>query len=164
LCSNYLTDIVGLLDENKKKAGRRVIERYAKVLRDSFVLKERESNDDNAFIIRQNLKNVIETVLRNRPNPFFAAISPIIRSWAAVIAQITSNKAVWQPKVIVPARRAKELVIRDAGSEPSLRNRTLQQIVQAVNIATGGSNAVAARMMLNGDMVVTFWGDMDFKA
>jgi hypothetical protein len=61
-----VNDIGELLDEDKKKAGRRAIERYAKVLRDSFALKKRESNDnDNAPITRQNLKNVIETVLRN---------------------------------------------------------------------------------------------------
>jgi hypothetical protein len=120
-----VNDIVGLLDEDKKKAGRRAIERYAKVLRDSFALKERESNDnDNASITRQNLKNVIETVLRNRLNPSSAATSPIVRSWAAVIAQITSSEAAWQPRVIVLARRAKELVVRGAESEPSLRNRT----------------------------------------
>jgi hypothetical protein len=82
------------LDENKKEAGRKAIERYAKVLRDNFALKKRESNDDNnAFITRQDLKNVIKTVLRNRPNPSFAAISPIVRSWAAVTAQTTSSKA-----------------------------------------------------------------------
>jgi hypothetical protein len=116
-----VNDIVGLLNENKKKAGRRAIERYAKVLRDSFALKKRESNDnDNAPITRQNLKNVIETVLRNRSNPFFATIPPIVRSWAAVIAQITSSEAAWQPRVVVPVRRAKELVVRGAGSEPSL--------------------------------------------
>jgi hypothetical protein len=114
------------LNEDKKKAGRKAIKRYAKVLRDNFALKKRESNDDdNAPIIRQNLKNVIETALRNRLNLFSAAIPPIIRSWAAIIAQITSSEAAWQPRVIIPARRAKELVIRDTESEPSLRNRTL---------------------------------------
>jgi hypothetical protein len=91
-----VNDIVGLLDEDKKKAGRRAIERYAKILRDNFALKKRENNDDdNAFITKQNLKDVIETVLRNRLNPFFAAIPPITRSWAAVIAQITSSEAAW---------------------------------------------------------------------
>jgi hypothetical protein len=146
-----VNDIVELLDEDKKKAGRKAIERYAKVLRDSFALEKRESNDDdNAFITRQNLKNVIETVLQNRPNFFFAAIPPIVRNWAAVIAQTTSSEAAWQPRVVVPARRAKELVVRDAGSEPSLRNRTPQQIVQAVNTAT--------------DVVVIFRGDADFRA
>jgi negative regulator of replication initiation len=160
-----VNDIVGLLDEDKKKAERRAIKRYAKILRDNFALKKRESNDnDNAFITRQNLKDVIETVLRNRPNPFFAAIPPIIRSWAAVIAQITSNKAAWQPRVVVPAQRAKELVVRGAGSEPSFRNRTLQQIVQAVNTATGGSDAVVARTMFSGDVIIIFRGDADFRA
>jgi hypothetical protein len=89
-----VNDIIGLLNENKKKAGRRAIERYAKILRDNFALKKRESNDDdNAFITRQNLKNVIETALRNQLNPFFAATPPIVRSWVAVIAQTTSNEA-----------------------------------------------------------------------
>jgi hypothetical protein len=84
------------LDEDKKKAGRKVIERYAKLLRDNFALKKRESNDNNnAFIIRQNLKNVIEIVLRNQSNFFSAAIPPIVRSWAAIIAQITSSEAAW---------------------------------------------------------------------
>jgi hypothetical protein len=160
-----VNNIVGLLDENKKKAGRRIIEKYAKVLRDNFALKKRESNDnDNAPITRQNLKNVIETALRNRLNPFFAAIPPIIRSWAAIIAQTTSSEAAWKLRVVVPARRAKELVIRGAESEPSLWNRTPQQIIQAVNTATGGSDAVAARTMLNGDVIMTFRGDADFKA
>jgi hypothetical protein len=36
--------------------------------------------------------------------------------------------------------------------------------VQAVNTATGGSDAVAARIMLNGDVMVIFRGDADFKA
>jgi hypothetical protein len=118
-----VNNIVGLLNEDKKKAGRRAIEKYAKVLRDSFALKKRESNNDNnAPITRQNLKNVIEIALRNRLNSFFAAIPPIIRSWAAIIAQITSSEAVWQLRVVVPARRAKELVVRDAESKPSLRN------------------------------------------
>jgi hypothetical protein len=99
-----VNDIVGLLNENKKKAGRRAIEKYAKILRNSFALKKRESNDnDNAFIIRQNLKNVIETALRNRLNLFPAATPPIVRNWAAVIAQTTSSEAVWQPRVVVPA-------------------------------------------------------------
>jgi hypothetical protein len=113
------------LDEDKKKAGRKTIERYVKILRDNFALKKRGSNNnDNAFITRQNLKNVIETVLRNRLNPSFAAIPPIVRSWAAVIAQTTSNEAAWQPRVVVLARRAKKLVVRGAGSELSLSNRT----------------------------------------
>jgi hypothetical protein len=69
------------LNEDKKKAGRRAIEKYAKILRDNFALKKRESNDnDNGFIMKQNLKNVIETVLRNRPNPFSATIPPMVRS------------------------------------------------------------------------------------
>jgi hypothetical protein len=76
-----VNNIVGLLDEDKKEAGRRPIKKYGKILRDNFALKKRGNNDDdNASITRQNLKNVIEIVLRNRPNPFFAAIPPMVRS------------------------------------------------------------------------------------
>jgi hypothetical protein len=90
-----VNDIVRLLDEDKKKAGRRAIKRYAKVLCDNFALKKRESNNnDNTFIIRQNLKNVIKIVLQNRLNPFFVVISLMVRSWAAIIAQITSSEVV----------------------------------------------------------------------
>jgi hypothetical protein len=61
-----VNNIVRLLNKDKKKAGRKTIEKYAKILRDSFALKKRESNnDDNAPITGQNLKNVIKTVLRN---------------------------------------------------------------------------------------------------
>jgi hypothetical protein len=31
-------------------------------------------------------------------------------------------------------------------------------------MATGGSNAVAARTMFNGDVIMIFWGDADFRA
>jgi hypothetical protein len=90
--------------KSKVQAGAvTAIERYAKVLRDSFALKKRGSNDDdNAFVTRQNLKNVIEIALQNRPNSSSAAIPLIIRNWTAVIAQITSNKAAWQLRVVVP--------------------------------------------------------------
>jgi hypothetical protein len=75
----------------------------------------------------------------------------------------TSSDGAWQPKMVVPARQAKELVIRNPGTEPSLRNRTPQEIVQAVNTATSNSDAVAARMMLNDDVIVTFRNDADSK-
>jgi hypothetical protein len=67
-----VNEIVGLLDKNKKKAGRRAIERYAQILRDSFAAKKRRSSDNNdASITKRNLKNLLNTALRSRPNPLF---------------------------------------------------------------------------------------------
>jgi hypothetical protein len=65
-----VNEIVGLLDEDKKEAGRRAIERYAQVLRDSFAAEERRSSDsDDAPITKRDLKNLLDTALRSRPNP-----------------------------------------------------------------------------------------------
>jgi hypothetical protein len=65
--------------------------------------------------------------------------------------------------MVVPARRAKELVIRNPGTEPSLRNRISQKIVQAVNIATNNNNAIAAKTMLNSDVIIIFRNNANFK-
>jgi hypothetical protein len=125
-----VNEIVGLLDKDKKKADRKAIERYAQVLRDSFAAKKRRSSDsNNAPITKRNLKNLLDTALRSRPNPLSTGQPLFIHSWAAVAAPATSSDGIWQPKMIVPARRAKELVIRNPGTEPSLQNRTSQKIV-----------------------------------
>jgi hypothetical protein len=80
-----------------------------------------------------------------------------------VAAPATSSDETWQPKMVVPARRAKELVIRNPETEPSLRNRTPQKIIQTVNIATNNSDAIAAKTMLNNDVIIIFWNDANFK-
>jgi hypothetical protein len=59
-----VNEIVGLFDEDKKEAGRRAIERYAQVLRDSFAAEERKSSDSNdASITKRNLKNLFDIAL-----------------------------------------------------------------------------------------------------
>jgi hypothetical protein len=125
-----VNEIVGLLNENKKEAGRRAIERYAQILRDSFAAEERRSSDsDDAPITKRDLKDLLDTVLRSRPNPPSTGQPPFVYSWAAVAAPATSSDGAWQPKMVVPARRIKELVIRNPETESSLRNRTSQEIV-----------------------------------
>jgi hypothetical protein len=117
-----VNEIVGLFDKNKKEAGRRAIERYAQVLRDSFAAEKRRSSDNNdASITKRDLKNLLDTALRSRPNSPFTGQPPLVHSWAAVAAPAISSDGAWQPKMIVLARRAKELVIRNFGTEPSLR-------------------------------------------
>jgi hypothetical protein len=90
-----VNEIVGLFDKDKKKAGRRIIERYAQVLRDSFAAEKRRSSDNNdASITKRNLKNLFDTALRSRPNPPFIGQLPFVYSWTAVAAPATSsNKA-----------------------------------------------------------------------
>jgi hypothetical protein len=65
--------------------------------------------------------------------------------------------------MVVPARRSKELVVRGGSADANLRNRTPQNIIQAVNTAINGSNAVAAKTMLNGNVVIIFRNDAEPK-
>jgi hypothetical protein len=59
-----VNEIVGLLNENKKKAGCRTIERYVQVLRDNFATEKRKSSDSNdASITKRDLKNLFDTAL-----------------------------------------------------------------------------------------------------
>jgi hypothetical protein len=87
-----INEIVGLFNKNKKKADRRAIERYAQVLRDSFAAEERRSSDNNdAPITKRDLKDLLDTALRSRPNPPFIGQPPLVHSWAAVAAPATSS-------------------------------------------------------------------------
>jgi hypothetical protein len=90
-------------------------------------------------------------------------IPPQPGSWAAVAARPASSDGAWQPKIIIPARRSKELVVRGGSADVNLRNRIFQDIIQAVNTAIGGSDAVAARTMLNGNVVIIFRNDAEPK-
>jgi hypothetical protein len=65
--------------------------------------------------------------------------------------------------MVVPARRSRELVIRGCNAEAELRNRTPQEIVQAVNTATGKSDAIAVRIMFSDNVIVTFQTDAEPK-
>jgi hypothetical protein len=159
-----VNEIVGLFDEDKKEAGCKAIERYAQILRDSFAAKKRRSGDNNdASITKRNLKNLFDIVLRSRSNPPFTNQPPLVRSWAAVAAQAISSDGVWQPKMVVPARRARELVIRNLGTESSLRNRISQKIIQIINIITNNSDAITAKIMLINNVIIIFRNDANFK-
>jgi hypothetical protein len=159
-----VNEIVGLLDEDKKEVGRRAIERYAQVLRDSFAAEERRSSDsDNASITKRDLKNLLDTALRSRPNPPFTGQPSFVYSWAAVAAPATSSDGVWQPKMVVSARRAKKLVIRNLETEPLLRNRTPQKIIQAINTATNNNDAITAKTMRNNNVIIIFRNDANSK-
>jgi hypothetical protein len=48
-------------------------------------------------------------------------------------------------------------------TDANLRNRTPQDIVQAVYTAMGGNDAVTVRIMLNGNVVITFRNDAEPK-
>jgi hypothetical protein len=84
-------------------------------------------------------------------------------SLAAIAARAASSDGAWQPKMVIPARRSKELVVRENGAEVNLRNRTPQDIIQAVNTAIDGNDAIAVRIMQNGDVIIIFRNNAELK-
>jgi hypothetical protein len=65
--------------------------------------------------------------------------------------------------MVVPAKRSRKLVIRGCNAKAELRNRTSQEIVQAVNTAMGKNDAMIARIMLNDNVIITFQIDAEPK-
>jgi hypothetical protein len=81
------------------------------------------------------------------------------QSWASVAAggtQSGSERAAHAPKVVIPERRTREVVIRAPGQNDDLAKRTPVQVVEAVNKAIGTDSVVAARRMPSGDTILTF--------
>ncbi len=61
-----------------------------------------------------------------------------------------------EPQLVVPARNAREVIVRAKDATPDIRNRAAKDTLEAINKAIGSDAAVAARKMPSGDIVVTF--------
>src|SRR6201999_814316 len=106
----------------------------------------------------QRLHTKIDELAKALPKPITTAGRP---SWAAVVTGAAMQAgggggAKYAPKVVVPERRNREVVMRASGQREDLANRTAVQVVEAVNKAIGSEGAVAARRMRSGDTVLTF--------
>ena len=59
----------------------------------------------------------------------------------------------------VPKKFSREIVVRATGQTPDLANRTAEEVVRAINVASLKMGAIAMRKLPSGDMVVTFEED-----
>jgi hypothetical protein len=84
-------------------------------------------------------------------------------SWAAVAARAASNDGAWQPKMVIPARRSRKLVVRENGADANLRNQIPQNIIQAINTAMDNNNVIAVRIMQNNDVIIIFQNNAEPK-
>ncbi|KAK8013598.1 hypothetical protein PG991_009191 [Apiospora marii] len=111
-------------------------------------------DDDNAPVTRGELRKIVgEAIAQATQDP--KAVQT--KSWAQVAsAPRGSDPAAWQPKVIVPARRNREVVIKSVDQSNDIQKRRPADIVQSVNTAIGHSEAIAARKLPSGDIVLTF--------
>jgi hypothetical protein len=89
--------------------------------------------------------------------------SPQPGSWAAVAARAASSDEAWQPKMVIQAHRSKMLVIRGNSADANLRNRTFQNIIQAINTAINDNNAITAKIMHNSNVIIIFQNNAEPK-
>jgi hypothetical protein len=100
--------------------------------------------------------------LITRPTPATSGSTTPATSWASVVAGGTPAQpryasAAMEPRLVVPARRAREVIIRATDQSEAMQARTPVEIVRAVNTALSGEEAVAARRLrVSGDVVLTF--------
>jgi hypothetical protein len=82
--------IVGLLDDDRKKEGRRAIEKLIQVLKDNTASERRKSGEDEP-IMKSDLRNLLEIALRSRPQTTPLSATFQTRNWATVAAQTSSS-------------------------------------------------------------------------
>jgi hypothetical protein len=82
------------------------------------------------------------------------------RSYAAVAATPPNAESHWQGKVVIPARKSREVIVKSVEQPAELAKRTSGQVVAAVNTALKDTphRAQAAKRLQSGDTVVTFEG------
>jgi hypothetical protein len=111
------------VNDNKKEVSRRAIERLVQLVRKNAQYEQRSSSN-NKPITKTDLREILNLALAGHrlANRTPTPLQP--SNWAAVAAKAASSDGAWQPKMVVPARRSKELVIRENGADANLRNRT----------------------------------------
>jgi hypothetical protein len=143
-----VNNIVGLLDEDKKigraQGHRKIRENIARQLHAKGARKQR----------RQCTHYEARSEERYR-NRFTKPTKPLFRGDIADNTQLgRGNSANNEQRGSIAAQGYRSSPTNQGAG--NCRNRTPQQIIQAVNTATGGSNAVATRTMLSGDVIIIF--------
>jgi hypothetical protein len=128
---------------------RRVSDAFHNDKNDDEDFEDFEDLEDFAKIIRAEIKTAVQTALRETGATPAPSITP--KTWANVAG---GALAAQEPRIVVPARREREVVVRKGDSDAS--QRTPAEVVRAVNTALGDSEAVAARRLQSGDTLVTF--------
>ncbi|CAJ2513420.1 Uu.00g015390.m01.CDS01 [Anthostomella pinea] len=156
-------DLVNLVKEGALEEVVQIVHRYAAI----EARKATEANANTATITtgNRNTKAITRDKLNRSIKAAFRRFMPKTpqavpgttgaRSWAKVAAAgrpVATNT----PKVFVPGRIQREVIIRNSGSIPGMTKRTAIETVQAVNMAIGVQETVTARQLPSGDVAVTF--------
>jgi len=116
----------------------------------------KENSDENIIkIIRSEVKTAVQTAIRETSSSPAPSSAP--RSWASVVGSRPwggSAGVAQEPRIVVPARREREVIVRKGEGDSS--QRTPVEVVRAVNSALGNDEAIAARRLQSGDTLITF--------
>jgi hypothetical protein len=106
----------------------------------------------------QRVLNAIEDLAKRMTR--IEAPSPVLpRTWASVASSPPSGgsgNSAWVARKVVPARHAREVVIRTKGN---MAPQPPAEVVSKINTALRCSDALAVRRLPSGDAAVTFAGD-----
>jgi len=99
------------------------------------------SNENIIDVIRKEVKTAVQTAIRQTDSVSTSPTTP--RSWASIASSKpwgAGATAAQEPRVVVPARREREVVVRKGDGDPL--QRTPVEVVRAVNSALGSNEAV----------------------
>jgi hypothetical protein len=108
------------------------------------------ANAKEAIVTLKNIEEVVQRAVKAA----LAAAPVAPKTYAAVAGR--GGPVAGPPPKVVPLRQIREVIVRGASRAPELEARTPLEVVAAVNNCSGRKEAVGARKLQSGDMVVTF--------
>jgi hypothetical protein len=116
----------------------------------------KENSDENIIkVIRSEVKAAVQTAIQEASSSPAPSTTP--KSWASIAGSRPwggSAGIAQEPRIVVPARREREVIVRKGEGDSS--QRTPVEVVRAVNSALGNDEAIAARRLQSGDTLITF--------
>jgi hypothetical protein len=138
--------------------------RWAQLAAEEATRRERRVDDEQPITRREvrEMLDIMATLKKKIGTPQPAQT----RSWASIASSPpgqSTGSAAWMPRKVVPARHAREVVIKTKGGTPP---QSPAAMVAKVNTALGpgSGDALAIRRLQSGDIVVSFRGNAEDHA
>ncbi len=158
----------GTSDEELQQVWRMVFPEVCEILRregEATTTRDRtngSNNDKRAQSLENEVRETKEMVrsLAQAIEGIKAKTTEPPKTWASVAAageRRVGSAGAGEPRLVIPARRAREVLIHPFAEQPD--QRTPLEVVRAANQAIGSSEAIAARRLGSGDIILTFKED-----
>ena len=127
-------------------------------LREVLATRQNASGASTAVELN-NLRTTVEALAKTVKEALPGPENTTKRTWAAVAAKGvrgTSEGAAYTPKMVIPERRTREIMIQAREQSADLAKRTPAQVVEAANKAIGGNSIVVAKRLQSSNTVLIF--------